>query len=306
MHGTGNDFILLDQFPGQSPSGTVPGTVPGTLPDYPEMAKAWCDRHFGIGADGVILILPSKKADFRMRIFNLDGSEAEMCGNGIRCFARLVYEQKLTSKTRFTVETPEGIVEPECLVENGRVTRVRVNMGIPRYGDLHPEKGKNLAMNASDLMKTISLANGEPSFDGATISMGNPHFVIFTDEPKLDCGQYGQILSTHSAHPHQSNVEFVKILASDKIRVDVWERGAGPTLACGSGACASAAAARILKKFPETVHVEMPGGQLLVEWDGRGPIFLTGPAAYVYEGEVSDELLTLAGSRLTGRITAHE
>lgn len=273
MQGTGNDFILLSNMKEESLS-------------YPEMAKSWCDRHYGIGADGLIVVLPSSKADFKMRIFNMDGSEAEMCGNGIRCFARLVYEQKLTPNKKFTVETLAGIMEPECDVDYGRVTKVCVNMGIPRYGDLHPLKGAPITLGSKDLMKAVQLSEG--IVEGATISMGNPHFVIFTEKnSKWKHDLHGKALSIHPIHPHQSNVEFVDVRGADSIRVQVWERGVGPTLACGSGACAAMAAGRILKDLAPKVRVEMPGGPLEVEWDGYGPIYLTGPATYVFEGEVS-------------------
>lgn len=281
MHGTGNDFILLLNLKDEKF-------------DFAGMAKQWCDRHFGIGADGLILILPSQHADFKMRIFNADGTEAEMCGNGIRCFARHVYENKLISGLKFKVETLAGIVEPECQISDGRVQTVRVNMGVPRYGDLHPRKGEPLSFSLTGLMKKIELPEG--TVEGATVSMGNPHFVVFGEKgSKWSCDLHGKTLSTHPVHPHQSNVEFVQVEGKDSIRVQVWERGAGPTLACGSGACASVAAGRILKNLPEKVRVEMPGGPLLVEWKGEGtPIFLTGPAVYVFEGEVSEELLKKA------------
>jgi len=281
MHGTGNDFVLF------------PNLKEEPL-DYPFLARTLCKPHFGIGADGIIVILPSKTADFKMRMFNPDGSEAEMCGNGIRCFARYVYDNKLTPKLKFRVETPAGVMEPELSLVNGSVESVRVNMGSPRYGDLSPKAGQPLKISATDFMAKLDTPEG--TIEGATVSMGNPHFVIF--DPKWKFERYGQSLSVHKTHPHQSNIEFIEVLAPDAIRVQVWERGAGPTLACGSGACASMAAARILKGLPAKVRVEMPGGPLLVEWDGEGPIYLTGPASTVFEGEVSAELLKRAAHKV--------
>lgn len=272
MHGTGNDFIILEN-------------LKNTSLDYPTLAKSWCNRHFGVGADGLILILPSSKADFQMRIFNADGSESEMCGNGIRCFARHVVEKKLINKPKFRLETLAGTVEPECLLENGNVKQVRINMGLPRYGDLHPLAGQPLDLNAKNLMVTLELPEGK--VQGATISMGNPHYVIFpTSQEPWNLKMHGEALCFHKSHPHQSNIEFVKIKGKSDIQVDIWERGVGPTLACGSGACASVAAGRILNRLPEKVLVEMPGGAIEVEWDGKGPIFLTGPATYVYEADL--------------------
>lgn len=273
MHGTGNDFVLLENLKNEAL-------------DYPRLARTWCDRHFGIGADGLIIILPSRAADFRMRIFNADGSEAEMCGNGIRCFARHLVERKLASSPKFRVETLAGIVEPECRMVSGRVEKVRVNMGLPRYGDLHPRAGELLGLNAEGLWARLEMPGGPAQ--GATVSMGNPHFVIFVENGSpWNLESHGRPLSVHQAHPHQSNVEFVRILGPSEVRVQVWERGVGPTLACGSGACASVAAGRILKGLLEKITVQMPGGPLEVEWDGQGPIYLTGPALYVFSGEVS-------------------
>lgn len=284
MHGTGNDFILLENLKELSF-------------DYPRLAGTWCDRHFGIGADGLILILPSKKADFQMRIFNADGSEAESCGNGVRCFARHVYERKFVSEPCFTVETLGGMIRAECFLENGKVKEVRVNMGLPRYGNLHPDSGKPLHWKAVDLEIPLKLHSGK-AVKGASISMGNPHFVIFSDNPDLQMEQEGKELSFHPAHPDQSNVEFVEIFEKNKLRVRVWERGVGPTLACGTGACASLVAARILKNFPAEAQVELPGGKLKIEWNGEGPVYLTGPATYVFQAE------TLEVPAETGRTTA--
>lgn len=277
MHGTGNDFVILENLKNEPL-------------DYPSLAKLFCAPHTGIGADGVILVLPSDKADFRMRIFNSDGSEAEMCGNGVRCFARHVYEHGLTTKKSFRLETLAGIVEPECAASpSGKVERVRVKMGSPRYGDLHPKAGEPLDLK-SDILAKISFDGAV--VEGGTVSMGNPHFVIFPDARQpWSMEAHGRALSVHPSHPHQSNVEFVEILSPNRARVKVWERGVGPTQACGSGACASLAAARIMKGIGEKITVEMPGGPLEVEWDGAGAIYLTGPAAYVFEGEISKELL---------------
>jgi len=286
MHGTGNDFVLLENLENKPWN-------------YPALARSFCALHTGIGADGVLVLLPSEKADFQMKIFNADGSEAEMCGNGIRCFSRHLYEKGFVQKTKFKIETLAGIMEPECILSNGKVQHVRVNMGKPRYGDLHLKAGQPLTLDAEHLVFSLEFSESRQNnealarmVEGASISMGNPHFVVFTDgNSPWNLEEHGKALSVHPKHPHQSNVEFVDILNFNRIRVKVWERGVGPTQACGSGACASVVACRILKKMPEKLEVEMPGGVLHVEWDGQGAVFLSGPATYVFEGDVSEEFL---------------
>ncbi len=279
MHGTGNDFVLIENLKGEDLN-------------YSAFSKVFCSRHFGVGADGLIVLLPSKEADFRMRIFNSDGSEAEMCGNGIRCLARHIYEKGYASNKKFKIETRAGLIAPECFAVNGKVEKVRVDMGKPRFGDLHPKAGEFLTIEAQNLGVKLKLDGNTKMVEGGTISMGNPHFVVFKGKgDPWNLEEHGKQLSIHPEHPHQSNVEFVEILGPSQLRVKVWERGVGPTMACGTGACASAAAARILKGLPEKIEVEMPGGVIEVEWDGSGVIYMSGPARYVFEGKVSPELL---------------
>ncbi len=279
MHGTGNDFVIIENLKEEELN-------------YSVLAKTFCNRHFGIGADGLIVLLPSREADFKMRIFNGDGSEAEMCGNGIRCLARHIYEKGYASTEKFRIETRAGIIVPECAVVNGKVEKVRVDMGRPRYGDLHPKAGEFLTLSAQNLMIKLKLDDNAKGVEGGTVSMGNPHYVIFKEKgDPWNLEEHGKLLSLHPEHPHQSNVEFVEILGPSRLRVKVWERGVGPTQACGTGACAVMAAARILKGMPEKIEVEMPGGLLEIEWDGKGAIYMSGAARYVFEGKVSDELL---------------
>ncbi len=270
VQGLGNDFVIVD------------GTTE-QINDYAAAAVKLCDRHFGIGADGLVVVLPSETADFRMRIFNSDGSEAEMCGNVTRCFAKYLYEHGLTTKTRMTIETLAGIIGPELKFDQaGKVSAVRVDMGKPRL------KRAEIPMHgpAEDQVINESLTvNGEEYFI-TCVSMGNPHCIIFVqDVAALPLEKIGPAIETHPAFPRKINVEFIQVLNDQEMIMRVWERGAGVTLACGTGASAALAAAVLNGKTGPQATIHLDGGDLLLEWNREsGHIFKTGPAEEVFTG----------------------
>ena len=270
MHGTRNDFVLVDARDAQI--------------DGPALALAMCDRHGGIGSDGLLLVLPSDSAPLRMRMYNPDGSEAEMCGNGIRCFAKFGVEAGLISKDGpIDIETAAGtkIVWPTA--ERGLVTRVRVDMGPPEL------KPADIPVNVPQTEGPV--IDFPITVDGMTlnltcVSMGNPHAVAFLDTPVDDfpLEHIGPLVETHPAFPQKVNFSIVNREGPDRLRSRVWERGAGITMACGTGACASVVAARLKGLIDEEVSIELPGGSLTISWDGRGPVYLEGPVEEVYRG----------------------
>lgn len=270
--GIGNDFVLVNGFEEK-------------ITDYSRKAIEVCDRHFGIGADGLVIALPSEIADFRMRIFNSDGSEAEMCGNVTRCFARYLYENGLTDKTDLCIETLAGIIKPRLLFENGKIIAVCVDMGEPRL-----TKGEiPMAGNAEDRAVNIPVTVGETVYDITCVSMGNPHCVIFADEVEnLDLQALGRPIETNLIFPRKTNVEFVKVLDRHTLRMRVWERGAGVTLACGTGTCATVVAAVLNNKTERQVLVRLDGGDLFIEWRDDNHVYKTGPAVEVFRGEYLD------------------
>ena len=269
MHGTGNDFVVM--------------RAEGDEYDWPSLAGKLCDRHFGIGADGIILVLPSQIADVRMRIFNPDGSEAEMCGNGIRCLAKFAVEHGLVKPENGTVnvETMAGLRPCQIIATNGVVERVRVGMGEPRFS---PQAIGVLAEMAP--VKDLKIDVDGHALSVTCVSMGNPHAVHFTDRPVADFPllEIGPRIERHHLFPNRVNFEVARVLSRERMEVRVWERGAGPTLACGTGACAAVVAARLHGLVDDSVEVELPGGSLTIEWDGQGEVQLTGPAVSVYEG----------------------
>jgi len=270
VHGLGNDFILVD------------AAVEKELPEDPAgLAVQVCDRHFGIGADGLVLIKPGDKADIAMRIINSDGSEAEMCGNAIRCVARYAYERGLVNKTVLQVETAAGIMVPELVMENGKVKAVRVDMGEPRL-----ERGEIPMTGPAGRVVNEPLQAGEDSFHVTAVSMGNPHCVIFVpDASSVALNTLGPRLEMHPAFPRKTNVEFVQVLNDKELRMRVWERGAGPTMACGTGACASAVAAALNGHTGRKVRVHLRAGALDIEWAEDNHVYMTGPAEEVFTGE---------------------
>lgn len=263
MHGLGNDFILID-------------CLNQKVNNPKEFAIKYCDRRFGIGADQLLLIYPSEIADFKMRIFNADGSEVEMCGNGIRCFAKYIWDRGLSNKEILHVETLAGIIKPKKIGE-----LVQVDMGIPEF---HPSKIPVDAEGerAFDLLLEISGWHAKLN----CVSMGNPHAVIFLNEnPKnFAVTKYGPLIENHPIFPKRTNVEFAFVNNSKEITMRVWERGAGETLACGTGACATAVAAIFKGLTDKKVIVHLLGGDLQIEWADDGHVYMTGPAEEVFEG----------------------
>ncbi|AFM01636.1 diaminopimelate epimerase [Desulfitobacterium dehalogenans ATCC 51507] len=277
MHGLGNDFVFIDHFV----------SAPAETLDYPELSRKLCHRQFGVGGDGLIVVLPSEKADARMRIFNSDGSEPEMCGNGIRCFARYIYDQGHVTKNPLQVETLAGILTLHLTVEGDKVTGVRVDMGEPI---LKPEQVPVLILGESVVGAKLSMDGQE--FEFTAVSMGNPHCVIFVEDYEtLDFERMGPAIEKHPLFPRKTNVEFIIVNSTKELTMKVWERGSGPTLACGTGACASAVAAVLNGKTERSVTVHLPGGDLQIEWGEDNRVYMTGPAAYVFKGVLLEDTL---------------
>ncbi len=279
MHGLGNDYIYIDAI-NQDISGY----------SLADLARAVSDRHFGVGSDGLILICPSERADFRMRIFNADGSEAEMCGNGIRCFAKYVFDHGLTDKTSLAVETGAGIIHIELEVQGGRAVAARVDMGRPRLTAAEvPFDWDPPDQPAVEVPLEVP---GGPKLTVTVVSMGNPHCVVFVDDAdSFPVAEVGPRVEHHPAFPQRTNVEFATVIDRRHIRMRVWERGAGETMACGTGACATAVAAALTDRADRAVTVHLTGGDLQVEWADDGHVYMTGPAAEVFQGELSAEFL---------------
>ena len=272
MHGCGNDYIYVD--------GTKEILTPQ---EKPEVVRCLSDRHFGIGGDGVIFINPSKEADFEMEMYNMDGSRAEMCGNGIRCVAKFVYDKGLTDKTSISVISCGKIKYLTLTVENGKVSTVEVNMGSPIL------KAENIPV-ISDKEEVIG---DEIEVDGeiykmTCVSMGNPHAVVFMDEVEgLPLEKMGPLFENHVRFPKRINTEFVKVLDENTVEMRVWERGTGETLACGTGACATVVACVLNGLTKEQVTVKLLGGNLQIQWDRESNlVYMTGPATTVFEGEI--------------------
>ncbi len=268
--GCGNDFVLVNGFR-ESLEGA----------DLTSLARAVCDRHYGIGADGLILVLPSEQADFRMRILNADGSEAEMCGNGIRCFAGVVHTEGLSERETFTVETGAGVLVPRLELTDGKLTGVRVDMGEPI---LEGERIPVLGFGASRVIEQPIEAEGE-TFSMTCVSMGNPHCVIFVEDAQaVPMEKFGPLLERHEKFPRKTNVEFAEIKDASHIRMRVWERGAAVTLACGTGSCATLVAAALTGRTGRAAEVELDGGRLAIEWAEDNHVYMTGSAERVFAG----------------------
>ncbi len=269
MHGTGNDYIYVNAFQ-------------EVVQDPSTLARQLSDRHFGVGSDGLVLILPSSVADFRMRMFNADGSESEMCGNASRCIGKYVYDKGLTDKSLITLETAAGIKELGLMINDGKVETVTVNMGSPI---LDPIKIPVLVDGMEALRVPLVLPTGE--VEVSCVSMGNPHAVCFVDDVEsLDIATMGPAIEQHPMFPNRVNAEFVQVLAPDHLKMRVWERGAGETLACGTGACATLVAAVMRGLAVREAKVDLRGGSLQIHWQpDSGTVLLTGEAAFVFEGE---------------------
>lgn len=269
MEGIGNDYIYVD-------------AINQKIDNASELAKRLSDRHFGIGSDGLILISESEIADFKMNIYNTDGSEAEMCGNGIRCVSKFVYDNGLTNKTSLTIETLAGIKKVELILENDKVSLVKVDMGIPIL------EGKKIPVNyEADSFVKLPLNILGKDITLTCVSMGNPHAVCFDyDIKSLDIEKIGLLIENNEMFPNRVNAEFVNVISKDEIDMRVWERGVGETLACGTGACASVIACILNGYTNKKVVVNLLGGKLEIFWGEDDHVYLTGPATTVFEGVV--------------------
>lgn len=269
MQGLGNDYVYVDCFK-------------ETIEDPSKLAKVISDRHFGVGSDGLILICPSDKADFEMKMYNADGSRGEMCGNGIRCVAKYVYDYGLTDKTHISVETLGGIKYLDLTVENGKVALVKVDMGSPI---LTPAQVPVIADGESAVDEPICVDGVE--YRMTCVSMGNPHAVVYMEDvDNLDIEKIGPSFENQERFPNRVNTEFVKVLDRETAQMRVWERGSGETLACGTGACAVAVACILNGLTDNKVRVKLLGGDLLIEWNQEeDTVYMTGPAEVVFDGE---------------------
>lgn len=280
MHGAGNDFVVFE---------TVPG-APSDDGDWSQLAKAICDRHLGVGADGLIIVLPSAIADRRMRIINADGSEAEMCVNGIRCFVKYCLDRGLVDAPdgAMTVDTLSGVVPVQAMRDaDGLVCAVRLELGAP---ELEPSSvGVQIEQPAPvlDLPVTVSGDGVDRTVSVALVSMGNPHAVEFVEQHPAEypLERVGPLMEHHQLFVNRTNFEVVRVADRSHIDMRVWERGVGETQACGSGACAVVVAAHILGEVDDQVDVRLPGGTLNIEWPGEGPVTLTGPVTQVFKAE---------------------
>ncbi len=270
MHGLGNDYVYVSLFDQPAPA------------DAAALSRAVSDRNFGIGSDGLILIGPSDRADARMRMFNADGSEGEMCGNGVRCVAKYIHDRGLARKDRVTVETGRGVLALDLEVEAGRVRRVRVDMGAP-------------ILDAASIPTTLA---GDPVVDAlltatgrelrvTAVSMGNPHAVAYVEDVgRFPLAEVGPAVENHPSFPKRVNAHFVGVIGPGEVRMRTWERGSGPTLACGTGACAVCVAGVLTGRTGPKLLAHLPGGDLELEWAGPGQsVFMTGPATEVFNGE---------------------
>ncbi len=304
MHGLGNDFILIDclkQDFGITPPQSPPyqgGEIWGGGSALSDLAKRLCHRRFGIGADQLLLLYPSTIADFKMRIFNADGSEVEICGNGIRCVAKYIWDRNLSDKTILNIETLAGIIKPEKAGE-----MVRVDMGEPIF---EPEKipvtinSKFEIRNSKEKKSKKKTQNPKPivdfllkienkKFKITCVSMGNPHTIIVVDDlSNFAVPYYGHLIENHQLFPRRTNVEFIEVLNTTEIKMRVWERGSGETMACGTGASAAAVASNIKGLTGKNVTVHLLGGDLLIEWTADNHVYMIGPAVEVFEGIIEN------------------
>ena len=270
MHGLGNDYVYVNCFEEK-------------IDNPPAVARFVSDRHFGIGSDGLIMINPSKTADFEMEMYNADGSRGEMCGNGIRCVAKYVYDYGLTDKTQISVETLGGIKYLDLTVEDGKVSLVKVDMGKP---ELEADRIPIISEREQVIDEPIEVDGKEYHMTG--VSMGNPHTVIYVDDVKgLDLEKIGPKFENHERFPKRINTEFVHCIDRQTVEMRVWERGSGITMACGTGACATAVAAALTHRALRHCHIVMDGGTLSIEWrESDGRVLMTGPAAKVFDGKI--------------------
>ena len=268
MHGLGNDYVYID-------------AINQNIENESSLAQFVSNRHFGIGSDGLILICKSDVADFKMKMFNSDGSEAEMCGNGIRCVGKFVYDKGLTNKTTVKIETLAGIKTLILNTKDGKVETARVDMGEPIL-----EAEKIPVISNENPVKNLNLTAEGEKFKFTCVSMGNPHAITIVDSTeKFDVEKYGKVLEVDKAFPKKANIEFAQIVNKQNIKMRVWERGAGETLACGTGACATAVACNLNGLTERNVNIELLGGNLAIEWNKEdNHVYMTGPAVTVFEG----------------------
>jgi len=275
MHGLGNDYVYVNGFSEK-------------IPDPSALARAVSDRHFGIGSDGLILILPSDKADVRMRMFNVDGSEGEMCGNGVRCVAKYSYDHGLTRNNPLTVETGRGVLRIDLETDNGKVRRATVKMSEPILDlaaiPVNPEK---IIKASRPHEYNLSFAQGNELVPATFVSMGNPHVVVFTtDVQALDLNRIGPAMENHPAFPRRTNCHWAQVFNEREVSMRTWERGSGITLACGTGACAVVVAGVLTGRTARQVLVHLPGGDLSIDWrEQDNNVYMTGPATEVFSGE---------------------
>jgi len=270
LQATGNDFVLID--------------VQRVKRDWSALAKAMCDRHFGVGADGILLILPSKKADFYMRMFNPDGSEAEACGNGLRCAARYAKDNGLAKGLEIKIETSVGMKTAQ--IEDSK--SIQVAMGKPELKPSSiPVIVNRKGIPEASLVIDYPLTIGRMKLKITCVSLGNPHAVCFLKQPVADfpLAEVGPKVEHHPMFPNRVNFEIVNVISRKKLKARVWERGVEETLSCGTGACAIAVASRLKKLTDNPVYIILPGGTLTIDWDGKREVFLSGPAEVVFEGE---------------------
>lgn len=270
MQGCGNDYVYINGFEEKIPQEKKP-----------ELVRFASDRHFGIGGDGVIFINPSDEADFEMEMYNADGSRSEMCGNGIRCVAKYVHDRGLTDRERFSIISGGSVKQMELTVQDGETKSVRVDMGEPVLkAELVP------VITAKEQAVDEPIKVGGREYRMTCVSMGNPHAVVFVeDTDSLELERTGPLFETHERFPRRTNTEFVQVLSEDHVKMRVWERGTGETLACGTGCCATAAACCLNGHTGRKVRVDVLGGSILVEWEEKSNhIFMTGPAEFVFDG----------------------
>lgn len=272
MHGCGNDYVYVNGFTEK-------------VADKPKAVVALSDRHFGIGSDGVIFINPSQQADFEMEMYNADGTRAEMCGNGIRCVGKYVYDHGMTDKTSITVESFGKVKYLDLTVENGKVVKVKVNMGKPEL------TAKDVpVVSVHDQVIDEEIIVKEKSYRMTCVSMGNPHAVVFMDDVEhLAIEEIGPYFENHERFPNRTNTEFVQVIDDSHVKMRVWERGTGETLACGTGCCATAVACVLNRLTGAHVTVQVLGGEIEIYWDQKeNLVYMTGPAVTVFEGETEE------------------
>lgn len=274
MHGLGNDYVYMDC------------TKSGIPDNVSDLAQFVSNRHFGIGSDGLILICASDTCDFKMKMYNADGSEAQMCGNGIRCVGKFVYDKGLTNKTNITVETLAGVKVLALNVKNGKVETVKVDMGEP----ILEAKKIPVIADEIELVKNLKIIALDKEFKFTCVSMGNPHAItIVEDVDSFDVEKYGSILEIDKHFPEKANIEFIQIIDRNTVKMRVWERGSGETMACGTGACATTVACILNGFIEDEVTVKLLGGDLNIKWNKEdNHIYMTGPATTVFEGKLEE------------------